>query len=104
MKFHDERHEIHKTFYSKNPNLRALRAFVVTSSFITLAVLFCLVSAAHSQEKKLPAMTIAYSAISGSFAPLWFAHDQGLFAKQGLDAKIAYIQGNRVMLSALTAG
>ena len=49
-------------------------------------------------------MTIAYSAISGSFAPLWFAHDQGLFAKHGLDAKIAYIQGNRVMLSALTAG
>jgi len=48
-------------------------------------------------------MTIAYSAISGSFAPLWFAHDQGLFAKHGVDAKIAYIQGNRVMLSALTA-
>jgi hypothetical protein len=27
-----------------------------------------------------------------------------LFAKHGVDAKIAYIQGNRVMLSALTAG
>jgi ABC-type nitrate/sulfonate/bicarbonate transport system substrate-binding protein len=78
--------------------------FVVRSLFITFAALFCLVSAGHSQEKKLPSMTIAYSAISGSFAPLWVAHDHGLFAKHGIDAKIAYIQGNRVMLSALTAG
>jgi NitT/TauT family transport system substrate-binding protein len=76
----------------------------VRSSFITFFALFCLISASYSQEKKSPPMTIAYSAISGSFAPLWFAHDQGLFAKQGIDAKIAYIQGNRVMLSALTAG
>src|SRR4026208_2067515 len=73
--------------------------FVVRSLFITFAALFCLVSAGHSQEKKLPSMTIAYSAISGSFAPLWVAHDHGLFAKHGIDAKIAYIQGNRVMLS-----
>ena len=86
------------------PSLRDVRAFVVRSLFIAFAALFCLVSAGHSQDKKLPLMTIAYSAISGSFAPLWFAHDQGLFAKQGVDAKIAYIQGNRVMLSALTAG
>jgi NitT/TauT family transport system substrate-binding protein len=104
MNFHHEGHEVHEDFYLKIPTLRALRAFVVRSLFITFAALFCLVSAGYSQDNKLPAMTIAYSAISGSFAPLWFAHDQGLFAKHGVDAKIAYIQGNRVMLSALTAG
>jgi len=103
MIFHHEGREVHEDFYPKIPTLRDLRAFVVRSSFITFATLFCLVSAGHSQDKKLPSMTIAYSAISGSFAPLWFAHDQGLFAKHGVDAKIAYIQGNRVMLSALTA-
>jgi ABC-type nitrate/sulfonate/bicarbonate transport system substrate-binding protein len=105
MIFHHEGHEDHEgfgiLFFSY---LRVLRAFVVRIVCITFAALLCLVSAGHSQEKKLPAMTIAYSAISGSFAPLWFAHDQGLFAKHGVDAKIAYIQGNRVMLSALTAG
>jgi NitT/TauT family transport system substrate-binding protein len=102
---HHEGHEDHegfgKLFFSY---LRVLRAFVVRIFCITFAALFFLVSASHAQDKKLPAMTIAYSAISGSFAPLWFAHDQGLFAKHGVDAKIAYIQGNRVMLSALTAG
>jgi NitT/TauT family transport system substrate-binding protein len=61
-------------------------------------------AAAGAQEKKLGAINVGYSAISGSFAPLWVGFDQGLFAKHGLDVKLAYIQGNRVMMSALTAG
>src|SRR5688572_1429310 len=61
-------------------------------------------SAAPAQDKKLTTVNLGYSAISGSFAPLWVGFDQGLFAKHGIDLKMAYIQGNRVMLSALTAG
>ncbi len=57
-----------------------------------------------AQDKKLTAINFGYSAISGSFAPLWVGFEQGLFAKYGIDLKMAYIQGNRVMLSALTAG
>ena len=57
-----------------------------------------------AQDKKLTPVYLGYSAISGSFAPLWVGFDQGLFAKHGIDLKMAYIQGNRVMLSALTAG
>ena len=71
-----------------------------------LALLFsvsCL-STAQAQDKKLTTVNIGYSAISGSFAPLWVGFEQGLFAKHGLDLKMAYIQGNRVMMSALTAG
>src|ERR1043166_1861273 len=68
-----------------------------------LLVLWCF-SLSVAQEKKLTPLTVGYSAISGSFAPLWVAFDQGLFAKYGLDAKLTYIQGNRVMMSALTAG
>jgi ABC-type nitrate/sulfonate/bicarbonate transport system substrate-binding protein len=64
----------------------------------------CFWSPASAQEKKLTSVTVGYSAISGSFAPLWMALDQGLFAKSGLDVKLTYIQGNRVMMSALTAG
>ena len=61
-------------------------------------------STASGQDKKLPTINVGYAAISGSFAPLWVAFDQGLFAKYGLDVRLAYIQGNRVMLAALTAG
>ncbi|HEX5607023.1 MAG TPA: ABC transporter substrate-binding protein, partial [Candidatus Binatia bacterium] len=57
-----------------------------------------------AQDKKLYTLSLGYSAISGSFAPLWVGFDQGLFSKHGIDLKMAYIQGNRVMLSALTAG
>ena len=73
---------------------------------LTLALLFSLsiFSVASAQEKKLTTVNLGYSAISGSFAPLWVGFDQGLFAKHGIDLKMAYIQGNRVMLSALTAG
>ncbi len=67
--------------------------------------LFCsALSLAAAQDKKLTTVNFGYSAISGSFAPLWVGFEQGLFAKHGIDLKMAYIQGNRVMLSALTAG
>jgi NitT/TauT family transport system substrate-binding protein len=71
-----------------------------------MALLFSLsmICAAAAQDKKLTTINVGYSAISGSFAPLWVGYDHGLFAKHGLDLKMAYIQGNRVMLSALTAG
>ena len=57
-----------------------------------------------AQDKKLTTINFGYSAISGSFAPLWVGFDQGLSATHGIDLKMAYIQGNRVMMSALTAG
>lgn len=79
--------------------------FVLAARTIAFSLLIvCLATTANTQDKKPIPVTIGYSAISGSFAPLWAAHDAGLFAKHGADVKIAYIQGNRVMLSALTAG
>ena len=73
-------------------------------SVLTLVIASAVCSVAPAQEKKLTPINLGYSAISGSFAPLWVGFDQGLFAKYGIDLKMAYIQGNRVMLSALTAG
>jgi len=70
---------------------------------ILISTLSCF-AAASAQDKKLTTINLGYSAISGSFAPLWVGYDHGLFAKHGVDLKMAYIQGNRVMLSALTAG
>jgi len=57
-----------------------------------------------AQDRKIAPIIVGYSAISGSFAPLWVGVDQSLFSKYGLDVRLAYIQGNRVMMSALTAG
>ncbi len=76
----------------------------VFQSLIALLVNFSFLANAPAQEKKPTTINLGYSAISGSFAPLWVGFDQGLFAKHGIDLKMAYIQGNRVMMSALTAG
>jgi ABC-type nitrate/sulfonate/bicarbonate transport system substrate-binding protein len=72
----------------------------------TLALLLSLgsFSSLTAQDRKLNTVNLGYAAISGSFAPLRVGFDQGLFTKYGLDLKMAYIQGNRVMMSALTAG
>ena len=71
---------------------------------LAFLVILSLSSSLSAQDKKLTTVNVGYSAISGSFAPLWVGFDQGLFTKYGLDVKMAYIQGNRVMMSALTAG
>ncbi len=73
-------------------------------SVATLVIALAISFSVPAQDKKLTTINLGYSAISGSFAPLWVGFDQGLFAKHGIDLKMAYIQGNRVMLSALTAG
>src|SRR4029434_452477 len=71
---------------------------------VVLAFVLALPALLSAQDKKLTTVNLGYAAISGSFAPLWVGFDQGLFTKYGLDLKMAYIQGNRVMMSALTAG
>src|SRR5687767_1645469 len=99
MNFHREGHEEHEDFDKNSPILRVLRAFVVKSIFrfsetlhnlhvspTTIAITLTLIIGATTpvglkalaQDKKLPSITVGYSAISGSFAPLWAAHDQGL--------------------------
>ncbi len=73
-------------------------------SVAALLLNLCLLSTPSAQDKKPATITVAYSATSGTFSPLWVAVDQGLFARQGLDVRMTYIQGNRVLLAALTAG
>src|SRR5262245_57321841 len=86
---------VHKSVFSSFSVMAIMFAFAIGTTVCVKAI---------AQEKKLTPITIGYSAISGSFAPLWVAHDQGLFVRHGLDVKITYIQGNRVMLAALTTG
>jgi ABC-type nitrate/sulfonate/bicarbonate transport system substrate-binding protein len=71
---------------------------------LAVILVLSLFSSLGAQDKKLATVNLGYAAISGSFTPLWVGFDQGLFTKYGVDLKMAYIQGNRVMMSALTAG
>ena len=58
----------------------------LSKGIAALLLNFSLISILSAQDKKLPTITLGYSAISGSFAPLWVGVDQGLFAKHGLDS------------------
>jgi len=57
-------------------------------------------SAAAPGEK----ITIAWSAIAGSHAPLWVTKDAGLFDRQGLDVTMIYIDGGSKATQALLSG
>jgi ABC-type nitrate/sulfonate/bicarbonate transport system substrate-binding protein len=60
-----------------------------SSTKVTAIVLALSLSPTISaQERKLLPVTLGYSAISGSFAPLWVGVDQGLFARHGLDVRM----------------
>ena len=47
---------------------------------IFLLILLGFSPRAGAQDKKLYTVNLGYSAISGSFAPLWVGFDQGLFS------------------------
>lgn len=63
--------------------MKSLRALVLLGCLLGFPALLT------AQDKKLATVHFAYSAISGSFAPLWVGFDRGLFAKHGLDLKMA---------------
>ncbi len=46
----------------------------------------------------------AWNTITANQAPAWVAQDKGLFAKQGLNVDLSYIQGSVAALPALAAG
>ena len=45
-----------------------------------------------AQDKKPYTINLGYSAISGSFAPLWVGFDQGLFSKHGFGDITGFVQ------------
>ena len=55
----------------------------IFSATLALLLVLGLFSSLTAQDKKLTTINLGYSAISGSFAPLWVGFDQGLFAKYG---------------------
>lgn len=84
----------------KNPNGKKSMARLHRGVFwILLAGLFCCAGPVSAQR-----INIAYSAITGSQAPLWVAKDAGIFKSHGFDVELVYIAGGSIVINALLAG
>lgn len=58
-------------------------------------------SSAQAQKDKL---TIAYSSLGGSGAPVYIAQDKGFFDRNKLETTLIYIGGGRIVAQAFAAG
>jgi ABC-type nitrate/sulfonate/bicarbonate transport system substrate-binding protein len=72
------------------------------TSIVTAALILCVtVTSGWSQTRQK--LHVIYPAISGINAPLWYATEQNLFPKYGLDVELIYIptalQATRVVLT-----
>jgi len=72
------------------------------TSIVTAALLLCLTVASAWPQTRTK-LNVIYPAISGINAPLWYATEQKLFPKYGLDVELIYIptalQVTRVVLT-----
>ena len=72
------------------------------TSIVTAALILCL-TAASAWSQTRTKLNVIYPAISGINAPLWYATEQKLFPKYGLDVELNYIptalQVTRVVLT-----
>ena len=64
--------------------------------FVFIALLFMASSAsfALAQQEKLE---VVYSSIGGTSIPLWIAQDRGFFERNGLETRLIYIGGGRIV-------
>ncbi len=69
-----------------------------------LGILLCLATLGHGQEKKLAPLTVSYTSVSGTRAPLWIAKDLAIFEKYGLDLNLIYIASGVTSVNALLGG
>ncbi|HXG50865.1 MAG TPA: hypothetical protein VNN77_05580 [candidate division Zixibacteria bacterium] len=74
---------------------------MIRSSAVFLSVgIFALASApADSEPLKVP-----YVSVSPNPAPLWIAHEAGLFKKSSLEVELVYIPGGTVIIQAMLSG
>ena len=72
------------------------------TSIVTVALILCLVAASAWSQTRTK-LNVIYPAISGINAPLWYATEQKVFPKYGIDVELIYIptalQVTRVVLT-----
>ena len=55
-------------------------------------------------RERLETVTIVYGGISAGHAPLWVAHETGLFRKNGLQVQIVFVEGGSSAVQTLISG
>ena len=70
-------------------------------SLLAAFFIFVLHAAASAAETKI---TIGYAAISPRTLPLIIAQEQGLFAKQGIEARLVLVKGAPILVASLVSG
>jgi len=55
----------------------------------------------HAQRERLE---VIYSSVGGSGIPLWIAQEKGFFERNGLDTRLIYIGGGRIVAQSFAAG
>jgi NitT/TauT family transport system substrate-binding protein len=60
-------------------------------------------AAENSAQPALEKLTIAYSAMSGTMAPLWITQERGFFRKYGLDVQLVFIESGSTTVQSLVA-
>jgi NitT/TauT family transport system substrate-binding protein len=70
---------------------------------VLLSVISLSSSVAHA-EQRLPKITVAYSAISAAFTPLWVAKERNLYRSNNIDVDLIYIGGGSKVMQALLSG
>jgi len=74
---------------------------VKTSLFV---IVFVVVQAAALVLAQRERLEVVYSSIGGSGIPLWIAQDKGFFERNGLDTRLIYIGGGRIVAQSFAAG
>jgi NitT/TauT family transport system substrate-binding protein len=69
--------------------------------FVLVAVFVQQAAQLHAQRERLE---VVYSSIGGSGVPLWIAQDKGFFERNGLDTRLIYIGGGRIVAQSFAAG
>ena len=69
------------------------------AAFLVLAFQFFSSNLAQSQPLKIP-----YVSVSPNPAPVWAAHEAGLFKKNNLEVELVYIPGGTVIIQTMLSG
>src|SRR5215218_638496 len=61
-------------------------------------------TAAPTAPPALVRVPMGYSVLSGDPLPIWVAKEEGLFARQGIDAELTYLGGSTRVVESIVAG
>jgi ABC-type nitrate/sulfonate/bicarbonate transport system substrate-binding protein len=82
-------------------NCRCIRFCVIVFCFVALQLSWHI--PAHSAAAPVKTV-IGYATVTARLMPLWIAHEQGIFAKYGIDAQPILIRGAPTLVAGLASG